>query len=340
MANPAVCGACSDPMTTDGRKMKCCDCSSHYHLGKKCSGIADGTFKGMSAAKLDKWRCLACHEGQAKSNLSINSPSSQVEPPGFLDQLLTVHQKLDRLLSLKDAVDNLQEMHPKINALMSLKLTIDTMRNTINEMQASLNFVSSQYDSLVNLTEAHEKAVKELQAVTKALRSLISDQALEIQQLRAVQNDADQSNRTSNLEIHGIPFQPSENLGGILTNLAGQLSIEGFQPAHVEKAHRLPARRDAVPPILVRFSSSPLKERWMMRRGRLSSIPSGDSQPRIYFNDNLTDYNKKLFWMARTRGKEKGYKFVWVRHGHIFAKKCEGSTLLRIMNVFDLEQIV
>ncbi|KAG0438430.1 hypothetical protein HPB47_017017, partial [Ixodes persulcatus] len=50
------------------------------------------------------------------------------------------------------------------------------------------------YDSLVNSTQAHDKAVKELQTETKALRSLISDQALEIQQLRAVQNDADQSN--------------------------------------------------------------------------------------------------------------------------------------------------
>lgn len=339
MANPAICGACSDPMPTDGRYMKCCDCSSFYHLGKQCSDVADGTFKGMSTAKLEKWRCLACRERQAKSILNTDSPSSQAEPPCFLEQLSTVYQKLDLLLPLKDAMDNLQKMHPKIDALLSMKLTVDTMRNTINEMQASLNFVSSQYDSLVNLTKAQDKVVKELQTETKTLRSLISEQALEIQQLKAVQNDADQCNRASNLEIHGIPFSPHENLGGILTNLAGQLSIEGFQPAHVEAVHRLPARRDAVPPILVRFSSAPIKERWMLSRGRLSSLPCGDSQPRIYFNDNLTDSNKKLFWMARTRGKEKGYKFVWVRQGHIFAKQCEGSTLLRIVNVADLEQI-
>lgn len=340
MANPAICGACCELMPTDGRYMKCCDCSSLYHLGKKCSGVADGTFKGMSAAKLEKWRCLTCREGQAKANLNTDSPFSQAEPPGFLEQLSAVHQKLDLLLSLKDAVDNLQEMHPKIDALLAMKLTVDTMRNTMDEMQTSLNFLSSQYDSLVKSTKAQDKVVKELQTETKALRSLLSDQALEIQQLKAVQNDTDQSNRTSNLEIHGIPFLPHENLGGILTNLAGQLSIQGFQPTHVEAVHRLPARRDAVPPILVRFSSAPLKERWMMSRSRLSSLPFGDSQPRVYFNDNLTDSNKKLFWMARTRGKEKGYKFVWVRHGQIFAKQNEGSTLLRIINAAALEQIV
>lgn len=324
-------------MPTDGRYMKCCDCSSLYHLGKKCSGVADGTFKGMSAGKHEKWRCLPCRDGQGKPNVNTDSPLSQAEPSGFLEQLSAVHQKLDLLLSLKDTVD---DMLPKIDALLAMKLTVDTMRNSMNEVQESLNFVSSQYDSLLKSTKAQDKVVKELQTETKALRSLISDQALEIQQLKAVQNDADQSSRMSNLEIHGIPFSPHENLGGILTNLAGQLSIEGFQSAHVEAVHRLPARRDAVPPILVRFSSAPLKERWMMSRGRLGSLPRGDSQPRVYFNDNLTDSNKRLFWMARTRGKEKGYKFVWVRHGHIFAKQNEGSPLLRIINVAALEQIV
>ncbi|KAG0417789.1 hypothetical protein HPB47_005352, partial [Ixodes persulcatus] len=34
----------------------------------------------------------------------------------------------------------------------------------------------------------------------------------------------------------------TENLEGIITDLAGQLNIKGFQSTHVEDAHRLPAR--------------------------------------------------------------------------------------------------
>ncbi|KAG0442644.1 hypothetical protein HPB47_015650, partial [Ixodes persulcatus] len=156
--------------------------------------------------------------------------------------LSEVNEKLDRLLSWKDTVDNLQDLHPKIDSLLSMKLTVDTMRTAMTEMQESLTFVSSQYDSLINSVKTQEKEVKELQVETNTLRSLIADQALEIQQLRDAQNYTDQSNLLANLEIHGIPFSARENLEGIITDLAGQLNIKGFQPTHVEDAHRLPAR--------------------------------------------------------------------------------------------------
>ncbi|KAM7295532.1 hypothetical protein ISCGN_025032 [Ixodes scapularis] len=262
----------------------------------------------MSTAKLEKWRCLACRGGSAKSDLSTNPPSSQAEATTFLAQLETVHQKLDRLLSWKDTVDSLHELHLKMDALLSMKQAVDTMRDTMAGMQESLNFVSSQYDSLLASAQTQDKIIKALQTETTTLRSLISDQAVEIQHLKAVQNESEQANRQCNMEIHGIPFASRENLGGILEGLARQLEVEDFQTSQVEAVHRLPARRDVVPPILVRFSSVPLKERWMACRGRLGSLTREESQPKLYFNDNLTDGKRKLFWMARTRGKEKGFK--------------------------------
>lgn len=336
--------------------MKCSDCLRQYHLGKKCSGVADGTFKAMSTTKQEKWRCPACRDGSSNPNPTLNcdTQSSQTECTEFGTQLSTLHQKLDLLLSWKASVDNLQDLHPKIDALLSMKLAVDALRDSVTEMQESVAFISAQYDSLVNSTKSQDQAVKELQAENRSLHSKISDQALEYQQLKATQNDqaeeiqqlkaaqnsTDQSNRQSFLEIHGIPFSSKENLNGILTDLAGQLNIDSFQLTHVEAAHRLPARHDAIPPILVHFSSVALKERWMACRGRLRSLPHEESQPRIYFNDHLTDANKKLFWMARTKGKEKGYKFVWVRHGQIFARHDVNSAVLRITNAAALEQIV
>ncbi|KAM7304502.1 hypothetical protein ISCGN_014402 [Ixodes scapularis] len=150
---------------------------------------------------------------------------------------------------------------------------MDTMRVITTEMQESLTFVSSQYDSLINSMKTQEKEVKELQVKTNALRTLIADQALEIQQLRDAQNYADQSNLLANLEIYDIPFSARKNLEGFITDLEEQLNIEGFQPTHAEEAHRLPARRDCIPPILVRFSSLHLKERLMVCRSRLRSLP-------------------------------------------------------------------
>lgn len=335
-----MCAACDESTPNDGRFMTCVDCAKIYHLGKKCSGVSESTFKGMSASKLEKWRCVGCRGGLPKPNAEGELTSSQVETGAFLSQLSTVNQKLDLLLSWKDTVGALHELHPKIDALLSLKDTVDSMRTTMNEMQTSLIFYSSEYDSLVKSAKTQDKVIKDLQKETTALRSLVLEQTNEILQLKADHNDSDQTNRLSNLEIHGIPVSVRENIVHIMSDLAGQLNVERFEPAHVEAAHRLPARPGAVPPILVRFNSVSQKERWMACRGRLGSLPREDSHPRIYFNDNLTEANRKLFWMARTKGKEKGFKFVWVRHGKIFAKQSQTSPLLRITNTGALDQIV
>lgn len=339
MPTPEPCAVCSGSLPTDGRFMKCVDCSKAYHLGKKCSGVSDGTFKGMSASKLEKWRCLACRGGLPRSDTEVELSPSQDDPSSFVSQLSSVNQKLDLLLSWKDTVGALHELHPKIDALLTLKQTVDSMRVTINEMQTSMNFYSTQYDSLVLTTKSHDKTIKDLQSETSALRSIVAEQTNEIRQLRTNHNDSDQTNRLSNLEIHGIPVSSQENIVNTMTNLADQLGVEGFEPAHVVVAHRLPAKPGTVPPILIRFSTVSQKERWMACRGRLGSIRQDESHPRIYFNDNLTEANRKLFWLARTRGKEKGYKFVWVRHGKIFAKQNQNSPLLRILNTDALEQL-
>lgn len=44
---------------------------------------------------------------------------------------------------------------------------------------------------------------------------------------------------------------------------------------------------------------------------------------RIYINESLTAFNRKLFWVIRTKGKEMDYRFVWTSHGKIYRKKDE-----------------
>lgn len=334
-----LCAVCSESVPIDGRFIKCADCAKVFHLGKKCSGISENTFKGMSASKAEKWRCQGCRGGPPKSHSENDLTPPQGESGSFSSELSTVNHKLDLLLSWKDTMGPLHELHPKIDALLLLKETVDSLRTTINEMQTSLDFYSKAYDTLVKSTQSQDKLIKDLQSETSSLRAIVTDQSNEIQKLKSDQNDSDQAHRLSNLEIHGIPVSAGENIIHIMTDLAEQLSVESFEPAQVVAAHRLPAKPGAVPPILVRFSSVPHKERWMTCRKRLGTLPTNDSHPRIYFNDNLTEANRKLFWMARSRGKERGFKFVWVRHGRIFAKHSQSSQPIRITDVGALEKI-
>lgn len=72
---------------------------------------------------------------------------------------------------------------------------------------------------------------------------------------------------------------------------------------------------------------------------RLSSLHNSGKLPKVYFNENLTRANRELFWMARSKAKEVKFKYVWVKGGKLFAKKEQGSALVRVNKVNDLENI-
>jgi hypothetical protein len=54
--------------------------------------------------------------------------------------------------------------------------------------------------------------------------------------------------------------------------------------------------------------------------------------------EQLTPRNKKLLFIARQAGQNKGYKFVWVRGGKIFARKDQGEVLIRIQSEDDIRK--
>lgn len=174
-----------------------------------------------------------------------------------------------------------------------------------------------------------------LQSDVVSLQSTVSEQAVVIDHLKSDINEMEQYSRLPNLEIHGQPRRDGERLLEFLLNLAGKLDVN-VQASEVLAIHRLPSKQAKAAPILLRFASIAAKERFMNARKKLHALSRENQRTKLYFNDNLSRDNRELFWLARMRGKEKKYQFVWVRNAKIFAKKGEGSPLLRINHVKDL----
>ncbi|CAN7940022.1 unnamed protein product [Ixodes pacificus] len=212
------------------------------------------------------------------------------------------------------------------------------MKATVNELKTSVEFNSGQYDQLlVEMTS--KKEINDLKAEMTQLKNVVSENAACISHLQVELNDAGQYNRLPNLEIHGMPVSANEDLKKSVFDLADKLSIPYFQPSDVVAVHRFPSKKDKIPPILVRFSSSAAREIWMKARSGLRELAQARTLPQLYFNENLTQINRNLFWKARTRGKEKRFKYVWVRNGKIFAKRQDEATPVRISCEHDLELI-
>ncbi|XP_075167642.1 uncharacterized protein LOC142239750 [Haematobia irritans] len=59
----------------------------------------------------------------------------------------------------------------------------------------------------------------------------------------------------------------------------------------------------------------------------------------IYINDQLTATNRRLLWLAKTKAKESGWKYIWVKNGMIFARKSEHTNAILINNNSDIDLI-
>lgn len=208
----------------------------------------------------------------------------------------------------------------------------------MNDALESISFFSEKYDTLLAMVTAREEVIKLLQSEVASLQSAVSDQAVTIKRQKSDINESEQYSRLSNLEIHEHPCRDDENLISFLTGIAGKLDV-ALQPSEVLAIHRLPSKRAAAPPILVRFASVGAKERFVNYRKKLNSLSRTTSTPKLYFNDNLFRANRELFWLARLRGKEKSYQFVWVRNAKIFAKKGEDAPIVRITHFKDLKEL-
>ncbi|KAG0415198.1 hypothetical protein HPB47_007646 [Ixodes persulcatus] len=255
-------------------------------------------------------------------------------------QLADMNNKLKELLTLKGSVDSLQSLSLQLNELLSLKRLVESLKETVNGIQQSIDFLSAYYDRILKLATTNEQKGKALQDEVSQLKSTVQQQANELQEIRGALNDNEQHSRLANLEVHGLAVSPGEDLMSFATNLAERLKISHFDKAHILAIHRLPVKREKTPPILIRFTSVSMKESWMGARGALRSLTQDGSFPKLYLNDNLTRANKELFWQARQRGKERGYKFVWVSRAKIYAKKAEGCVPIRVNHLIDIEKII
>ncbi|CAN7999519.1 unnamed protein product [Ixodes pacificus] len=333
------CIACSKLLPDDGRFLTCVECSFPYHMGTPCSGVAESTFQVMGTKKKEKWRCRSCRAKDGRESSAPDKVSSQLDIANLSAQFAEVNEKLDQLLSLKDKVDSLLGLPAQVNDLLTLKTTFEEMKATVNELKTSVEFNSGQYDQLLVEMTTSKKEINDLKAEMTQLKNVVSENAACISHLQVELNDAEQYNRLPNLEIHGMPVSTNEDLKKSVFDLADKLSIPSFQPSDVVAVHRLPSKKDKIPPILVRFSSSAAREIWMKARSGLRELAQARTLPQLYFNENLTQINRNLFWKARTRGKEKRFKYVWVRNGKIFAKRQDEATPVRISCEHDLELI-
>lgn len=337
MAGHDDCIVCSKQLS-DVTALKCTKCSGRYHVGK-CSGVKNAAYKAMSADTVHKWQCETCklHEKRQNGGRTPNPNPSALDQgmdgsavASLVKQMSEVSEKLSNVLTRIEKIERSIEAEAGKREEMMKK--VDETGKTVIGIETSLAFLSSKYDDLIAKAENQGKVIEDLQTKTTALETAIHVRDTEILELRTAIENAEQYSRRKNVEIHGVKQAENEDLMKILADLAGKLELPQPTKQNIEAVHRLGAKQGKATPIIVRFQHRNDRELWAGKRAVLRSEG-------IFINENLTKHLKHLLWNTKNVAREKGYKFVWVRNGKVFARQREGTAVMRIENEDDLAKL-
>jgi len=294
-------------LPSDGDHSLCSTCNLGYHFGD-CS-MRKASWKGLGTERQNAWVCPICRAKTKKPSISTESDD--------LTSLSGIASKLDQLLEMKSAVEGIQ---------------------------TSMEFLSNKYDSLINEMMALREENKALKKEVAELRKnqVKTDDAVE--ELNQRVQEMDMYGRRMNLEIFGVSVEGDhvreEDTEGVVARIAEKIGVV-YKPQEIHKLHRLQPRSDGKPPtILVQFMSVVVRDAWL-QAGKKARLVENASGRKIFFNENLTPYYKRLLKEAKTRANLHNYKYVWFKNGKIHVRKSEHDRNVNIVkSPNDLNKIV
>lgn len=218
----------------------------------------------------------------------------------------------------------------------------------IPELKESVEFLSQKYDEMIVQLDNQDKTIKKLNKDVGDLNDKIKHRDNFVLELTARVEELEQAKLGMNVEVHNLPMLPQENTLEVADRIAAALGAPPVSHS-VEDAYRVysnpnNARKAGIPPILVvKFKAAEARGIWLNRKRTadltVGAVNNNNVVEKVRVYEMLTPRNRSLLWKAKTMAKTKGFKFVWVRNGKIFARFDENEGTTRIRNENDVSDM-
>jgi hypothetical protein len=227
----------------------------------------------------------------------------------------------------------------------SISKELSVLKEEIDSVKSSMDFINQKFEDTMSEFRLIKAHVEDVKSQTGSLQNTVS-------LLNNKINILEQNARSCNVEIQCVPENRSENLNSIIMLIAKtvgcNITEENFvHCTRVAKNDKLNTRPRS---IIVRLSSAKLRDSFLAavitfnkqhKNDKLNSGHigiSGEKKP-IFIMEHLSPSNKSLHAAARIKGKELGYKHVWVRNSKIFMRKTDDSAYILIKDKDFLNQL-
>ncbi|XP_075151887.1 uncharacterized protein LOC142225921 [Haematobia irritans] len=361
-----ICSHCNAPIT-QANFVLCHSCERKFHFSP-CTVISESSYYSMSANKKTEWKCHICKPRVRSPN---NGYQTYVYKETTVDSTReNAQQKQQREgeeINRENAKRFKEALTPtSINKTPTITISnqceISELKTSMMNLQTSMhksfelfcnNLMQQMAANTMTLTASNNEIKQQLsEAVTKINETLsqLSSQVVDLQEkdkekerriesLEKRVQQLEQKNLNNNIEINNVSNLTIEPIV-VVQKIAASVGME-LKETDVNSARRIKRNNK----ILVEFVSTNIKKEFMqkLKGHRIDSNVLSENHNEaptkiyIYVNDELTAYNRRLLWMAKTRAKECGWKFVWIKNGSIFARKSETMPSIIINNSADIE---
>lgn len=352
-----VCSGCRNNLPKK-EYMVCATCKQVYDL--LCANIPSKRFYLLDKERKNNWNCQECVSKQPKSD-NTNTPVRATLRPGASDDA-TDQTQWERNVTLRskkqcsksEGDDSYvtesslrliikQEIRESITQLVTEQLA--NIVSQISGFQDSLSFFSKQYDALLQSVNERNEIINSLILKNDNLTS-------QVKILTDRMGQIEQSMRSSNVEINGIPEHRSENLIKTIQQLGIIVNspLQDNDILHVARVAKVNKESDRPRSVVVKLQSQRRRDELLAAVSRFNKTKRDDKLNSehlgigghcvpVFVSEHLTPTNKHLHAAARKKAKETGSKFVWVRDGRIYVRKNEQSPAIYIKNEDSLKLI-
>ena len=266
-------------------------------------------------------------EANEKENSSTETHLEMSQEPSLGDLR-------EMLVDIQITVNNILLENKRISGeVMELKSTVYKQKAELSAIKESLDLTTKQCTN----------AEKELAAV----RNQLAEKEEEIAELYYLQDRLEQYTRKNSLEFHGVPESAYSSPEEVVLKISEALEVP-VGPQDIEISHKLNNKGNKA--IIAKFISHKVKSNLYRARTKLKSIRMTDLFPgssyattteanRIYINEHLTSYRKRIMKKASEKRRDGELLSVWSLDGTIFVKTSPAGRPIKISEPEDLDHL-
>lgn len=251
--------------------------------------------------------------------------------------------------STQDMWKLMLEMNEKLSSIVADNKRLATDLKEVKEaMDFNDNKLSEMVKKLNHLTDEMERQIGSVSEMQKKIQTLQEENESNFLKL----DELEQYTRKKSLEIHGVPESLGMSCEEVVKKLAEQVDVS-LDSKDIDITHRLQRRKNDTKPIIVKFISHKKKHEMYLARTKLKNVKLGDIldteeedlvsdlnwNAKLFINENLTNYRRRLFGNALSLRKEKIIANTWSLDGKIFIKVKETDKPKLIRSENDLANL-